>query len=40
VGGAEFAGWIKQQADLYQPIAQYMPPYSTTYSPDPQRRAG
>ena len=40
VGAAEFAAWIKQQLQVFQPIAQYMTPYSTTYSPDPQRRAG
>jgi cytochrome c oxidase subunit 2 len=40
VGDAEFAAWIKQQQEVFQPIARYMPPYSTTYSPDPQRRAG
>jgi cytochrome c oxidase subunit 2 len=40
VSSAEFAAWIQQQQQTFQPIAQYMPPYSTTYSPDPQRRAG
>ena len=40
VASAEFASWIQQQQQVFQPVAQYMPPYSTTYSPDPQRRAG
>jgi cytochrome c oxidase subunit II len=35
-----FASWIKEQQAYYQPVAQYLPPYSRTYLPDPQRRAG
>lgn len=35
-----FASWIKQQKTLYGPIMKYLPPYSTTYAPDPQLRAG
>jgi cytochrome c oxidase subunit 2 len=40
VTAAAFAAWIAQQQQVFQPIAQYMPPYSTTYNPDPTRRAG
>ena len=40
VTGAEFAAWIGQQQQIFQAISRFMPPYSTTYSPDPQRRAG
>jgi len=40
VSSADFASWIKQQQQTYAPVARYMPAYSTTYSPDPQRRAG
>jgi cytochrome c oxidase subunit II len=40
VSSAEFAAWIAQQRQVFQSIAQYMPPYATTYAPDPQRRAG
>jgi cytochrome c oxidase subunit II len=35
-----FAAWIKQQQSYFQPVAKYLPPYATTYRPDPQRRAG
>jgi cytochrome c oxidase subunit 2 len=37
---AQFAAWIKQQQQNFAPVAKYLPPYSNTYSPDPQRRAG
>jgi cytochrome c oxidase subunit 2 len=40
VSASDFTSWIKQQQQVFQPVAQYMPPYSTTYGPDPQRRAG
>ena len=40
VSSAQFASWIGQQQQIFQPIAHYMPPYSTTYNPDPKRRAG
>ncbi len=40
VGTAEFAAWVKSQRKVFQAVARYMPPYSTTYTPDPQRRAG
>ena len=35
-----FAAWIKQQQKLYGPITKELPPYATTYSPEPQLRAG
>ena len=37
---AEFTTWIAAQQHVFEPIARYMPPYSTTYNPDPTRRAG
>ena len=40
VSTAEFAAWVKSQRQVFQAVARYMPPYSTTYAPDPQRRAG
>ena len=40
VDQAQFAAWVKQQQSYYAPVARYLPPYSTTYLPDPQRRAG
>jgi cytochrome c oxidase subunit 2 len=36
----EFASWIKQQQSYFAPVHKYLPKYSTTYLPDPQRRAG
>ena len=40
VSSADFASWISQQQQIFAPVARYLPPYSTSYSPDPQRRAG
>jgi len=40
VSSAVFASWIKQQQQIFQPVARYVPAYSPTYTPDPQRRAG
>ena len=40
VDQGRFAAWVKQQQSYYAPVARYLPPYSTTYLPDPQRRAG
>jgi cytochrome c oxidase subunit II len=40
VAPSDFATWIKQQQALYGPILKYLPPYSTSYTPDPQLRAG
>src|SRR5258708_38589782 len=37
---AQFASWIAQQQQTFAPVAKYLPAYATTYSPDPQRRAG
>jgi cytochrome c oxidase subunit 2 len=35
-----FASWIAKQRVLFAPATRLLPPYATTYSPDPQRRAG
>jgi cytochrome c oxidase subunit II len=35
-----FMAWIKQQQSYFQPVAKYLPPYSTSYLPDPKLRAG
>jgi cytochrome c oxidase subunit 2 len=35
-----FATWIQQQQKLYGPITKELPPYATTYSPEPTLRAG
>jgi len=40
VPASEFATWIKQQQQIFASVAKYVPPYATTYYPDPQRRAG
>jgi cytochrome c oxidase subunit 2 len=40
VPGAQFTSWITHQRQAFQAVMQYLPPYSTTYSPDPQGRAG
>jgi len=40
VPAAQFATWIKQQQQVFASVRPYMPPYATTYYPDPQRRAG
>jgi len=40
VSPAAFAAWIKRQQVLYGPIVKDLPPYSTTYSPEPTLRAG
>jgi cytochrome c oxidase subunit 2 len=37
---AQFASWIAQQQQKYAPATKALPPYSKTYFPDPQRRAG
>ncbi len=37
---AQFTAWVKSQQRDFAPIAKYLPKYSTTYYPDPQRRAG
>jgi cytochrome c oxidase subunit 2 len=40
VDQSRFDAWVKQQRSYFSPVAKYLPPYSTTYLPDPQRRAG
>jgi cytochrome c oxidase subunit 2 len=40
VDASDFSAWIQQQQQVFQAVARYMPPYATTYSPEPQRRAG
>jgi cytochrome c oxidase subunit 2 len=40
VDSAQFQSWAKQAELQYAPIAKYVPAYSHTYFPDPQRRAG
>jgi cytochrome c oxidase subunit II len=37
---AQFTAWIKQQQHVFAPVVKYLPPYATSYFPDPQRRAG
>lgn len=40
VSPADFTSWIESQRQMFAPIAKSLPPYSRTYLPDPQRRAG
>ena len=41
VSAAEFATLDHSSSRRYfAPVAKYLPPYATTYLPDPQRRAG
>jgi len=40
VSASDFATWIQQQKKLYGPILKDLPPYSTTYAPEPALRAG
>jgi cytochrome c oxidase subunit II len=40
VDASTFVGWIKRQQSYFQPVMRYLPPYATSYLPDPQRRAG
>jgi cytochrome c oxidase subunit 2 len=40
VGQQEFEAWIQEQKRLFAPVLPHLPPYSRTYLPDPQRRAG
>jgi cytochrome c oxidase subunit II len=37
---AQFASWIAQQQKKFAPATKVLPPYSKTYFPDPNRRAG
>jgi cytochrome c oxidase subunit 2 len=40
VAPSVFATWIQQQQKIYGPITKELPPYATTYSPEPTLRAG
>ena len=40
VGASTFASWIKRQQAYFGPVMRYLPPYATSYLPDPQKRAG
>jgi cytochrome c oxidase subunit 2 len=40
VNQSTFTVWIHSQRQIFEAVARYVPPYSTTYAPDPQRRAG
>jgi hypothetical protein len=35
-----FKAWIKRQQSYFQPVMRYLPPYATSYLPDPTKRAG
>ena len=37
---SQFMAWIKSQQNDFAAVAKYLPKYSKTYYPDPQRRAG
>ncbi|HUO70295.1 MAG TPA: cytochrome c oxidase subunit II [Solirubrobacteraceae bacterium] len=37
---AQFVSWIAQRRVQYAPVQKSLPPYSKSYYPDPQRRAG
>jgi len=37
---SDFATWVGQQQKAAAPLMKYLPPYSTTYLPDPGRRGG
>jgi cytochrome c oxidase subunit II len=40
VDESAFEAWIREQQRIFAPVQRYLPPYSRTYLPDPQRRAG
>jgi len=40
VSSSQFTSWIHQQQKLYAGSMKYLPPYATSYTPDPQFRAG
>jgi cytochrome c oxidase subunit 2 len=40
VDSSQFATWIAQQQHAFTPVQKYLPKYATTYSPDPEARAG
>jgi cytochrome c oxidase subunit 2 len=37
---AAFTAWIKEQKALYAPVTALLPPYATSYLPEPAHRAG
>jgi cytochrome c oxidase subunit 2 len=36
----DFASWVRRQRVFMAPVARYLPPYSTTYLPEPYIRGG
>ncbi len=40
VDSGAFASWMKQQRSYFGSVIKYLPPYATSYLPDPSRRAG
>ncbi len=40
VSDSEFLTWIHEQQRVFAPATKALPPYSTHYYPEPQRRAG
>jgi cytochrome c oxidase subunit II len=40
VDNAQFTAWVEAQRKQFTPVQKYLPPYSVTYNPDPQARAG
>jgi cytochrome c oxidase subunit 2 len=40
VDSSAFAAWIKRQRSYFEPVMRYLPPYATSYLPDPSKRAG
>jgi cytochrome c oxidase subunit II len=38
VSASAFSTWIKQQQAQFAPIQKYLPPYATTYEPQPSER--
>jgi cytochrome c oxidase subunit 2 len=40
VSDSDFASWIAGQRKLYADTQKYLPPYATSYTPDPTFRAG
>jgi cytochrome c oxidase subunit II len=40
VSRSAFTSWLAQQRREFAPVMKYLPPYATTYTPDPQLRAG
>lgn len=38
VSSSDFASWIAARRAQFGPVAKYLPPYATSYAPDPQFR--